>query len=127
MHDPVHRIQEEDDSWVERPAQEFREEASELQGEVAEEARVRVGRKPHEPTRQEREEHEVHHEPYRAWCEACVAGRGRAQEHITADHSENAIAVLGVDYGYLSRKSIADGDDNNEERDESGQLCSPIL
>ena len=126
LHDRVHRIQEEDDSWVQRPAQELREESPELREEVAEDAKIRVGRKPHEPTRQEREEHEVDHEPYRAWCQACVAGRGRAQYHITADHSDDAVPVLGVDYGYLSKRSATD-DDNNDDKDESGQPCSPIL
>ena len=30
-----------------------------------------------------------------------MGGRGVAEGHSAADHAENAIAVVGVDYGYL--------------------------
>ena len=36
------------------------------------EARVAIGRKsPKDPTRKEREEHELTHMPFRSWCEDC--------------------------------------------------------
>ena len=42
---------------------------------------LRVKRRPDEPTPQEREEHEMLHEPYRSWCPECVDGRGKSDAH----------------------------------------------
>ena len=52
-------------------------------GDLEQQARerpVRVLRKrPEQPTAAEVQEQEISgHEPYRSWCQACVAGRGRA-------------------------------------------------
>eukprot|EP00973_Karenia_brevis_P013564 1841932-Karenia_brevis.AAC.1 len=41
----------------------------------------RLRRSPEQPTRDEVEQHNSHHEPYRSWCPACVAGRGRSFAH----------------------------------------------
>ena len=72
----------------------------------AEEVPVQVPRKrrPDEPTAKEREDHEKLHEPYRAWCIPCVAGRGRADPHRSHDHSEDVLPLIGFDYGYLGEK-----------------------
>ena len=117
--------------WVAGAAQEF-PEAIEDNGadDVAEEAGRKVVRRPKEPTAAERRAHEELHEPYRDWCRACVAGRGRVEYHRGRDHSEDAIPVLAIDYGYLSKRvqegvetsGTADGD-----TDENGNKCSPIL
>ena len=50
----------------------------------ARERPVRVLRKrPEQPTAAEVQEHEISgHEPYRSWCRACVAGRGRPDAHV---------------------------------------------
>ena len=37
----------------------------------------KVARDPGTPAQAEREEHEVTHWPYRAWCDHCVNGRGK--------------------------------------------------
>ena len=42
------------------------------------EARVARGKKPpKDPTRKEREEHELTHMPFRSWCEDCVKSKAR--------------------------------------------------
>ena len=46
--------------------------------EAAEAFPIPIKKAPNEPTKEEREAHEILHEPYRAWCRACVAGRGRS-------------------------------------------------
>ena len=66
---------------------------------------VRAARQPQEPTKDEVLQHEVSHEPYRAWCASCVAGRGLSREHRVADHEESAVAVAGFDYGFFSEGS----------------------
>jgi len=58
-------------------------------------------RVPHQPTEEERRNHEVCHVPYRAWCRHCVAGRGRAEPHYHHENGEDAVPVVGLDYGYL--------------------------
>lgn len=70
------------------------------------------------------------HEPYRAWCQACVSGRGRVEYHYSRDHSDDAVAIVSIDYGYLSKR-VQEGEelsgDKDGENDEDGNKCSPIL
>ena len=42
-----------------------------------------------------REEHCRPHEPYRAWCHACIAGRGRADPHAMSNESERLAGDRG--------------------------------
>jgi hypothetical protein len=56
---------------------------------------------PHDPSPQERELHEVSHSPYRSWCRACVAGRGRSEAHYSVTDDERAIPEYAIDYGYM--------------------------
>ena len=68
----------------------------------ARERPVRVLRKrPEQPTAAEVQEYEISgHEPYRSWCRACVAGRGRADAHVGRPGIEKGVPIIGVDYGY---------------------------
>ena len=36
---------------------------------------------PKEPSKREREEHNISHMPYRSWCSFCVRGRGISSHH----------------------------------------------
>ena len=56
------------------------------------------------PTPREKEAHEEQgHVPYRSWCAACCAGRGRMDAHRAARSGDlDEMAVVGVDYGYLN-------------------------
>ena len=63
--------------------------ASEHDGEdvrdLEQQARERpvLRKRTEQPTAAEVQEHEISgHEPYRSWCRACVAGRGRADAHV---------------------------------------------
>ena len=42
-----------------------------------EDAGVRVKSAPTQPSKTEKEKHDVTHCPYRSWCPTCVAGRGQ--------------------------------------------------
>ncbi|CAK0838042.1 unnamed protein product, partial [Prorocentrum cordatum] len=75
--------------------------------EVAEGPPARPARAPAAPTAAERAAHEVLHEPYRAWCRECVSGRGLSAGRQTKDHQESALAVVGIDYGYLGEREDA--------------------
>ena len=63
---------------------------------------VKPLRAPSAPTRQEIEDHEASaHIPYRSWCRACIAGRGRSEAHRQHDSDEHALPTVAIDYGYL--------------------------
>jgi len=85
-------------------------------------------RRPKEPTAAERLEHEILHEPYRAWCQACVSGRGRYEYHRSRDHAEDAIPTIGVDYGYLASRARASEEGLVDSGADDGDLGgSPVL
>ena len=68
-------------------------------GEVSEEVqRVRVRRKPEEPTREEVEEHNVDHAQYREWCPHCVKGRGVSHVHRRVLRDDRGIPMVSMDY-----------------------------
>ncbi|CAK0792782.1 unnamed protein product, partial [Prorocentrum cordatum] len=63
---------------------------------VAEGPPARPARGPAAPTAAERAAREVLHEPYRAW-----------RRERTKDRQESALAVVGIDYGYLGEREDA--------------------
>jgi len=71
-------------------------------------------RSPHLPTEEERRAHEVSHVPYRSWCPACVAGRGKSDRH-TVSTEEHTQPTVSIDYCYLC----------SEKKDEA--KATPIL
>ena len=95
----------------------------------AEERPVLVSRRrrPIAPTAAEIAEHELTHEPYRSWCRACVAGRGRADAHILRDEGEKGLPIVGVDYGYLWAKNFEDPVDEEGAPPDGVRTSSPIL
>ena len=58
---------------------------------------------PGEPTKKEREEHDLTHIPYRSWCYHCVSGRGKEHPHFEDKHGEkeDRVPVVAMDYCYL--------------------------
>eukprot|EP00973_Karenia_brevis_P043295 6000319-Karenia_brevis.AAC.1 len=79
---------------------------------------VKTRRSPEQPTRDEVEQHNSHHEPYRSWCPACVAGRGRSFAHSMVDRSTDTYSVIAIDYAYLTGKF----QHAEEVEDEGGSL-----
>ena len=59
---------------------------------------------PEVPSKEEVEEHEIFHWPFRAWCRACVLGRGRNQafRKLEAERS-HALPTISHDYGFLGK------------------------
>ena len=57
---------------------------------------------PHEPTREERERHEIAHTPFRAWCQDCVDGRGRNLDHKLMEAERgHQIPTISMDYAFF--------------------------
>ena len=47
------------------------------------------------------------HIPYRSWCEECVKGSGREDQH-KRDAKENALPVFSCDYAFLKASTATD-------------------
>ena len=95
---------------------------------------MRVLRKrPEQPTAAEVKEQTISvHEPYRSWCRACVAGRGRADAHVVRPGVEKGVPIIGVDHGYLWSRapetSDAPQDDvAGEDPPDGVRTSSPVL
>ncbi len=85
-----------------------------LEREAAEAPPVRARTRPEEPSAEEKRQHELLHEPYRSWCKACVAGRGRADPHVLRPENEKGLPVVGIDYGYLWERSPEEPEGEHE-------------
>ena len=62
---------------------------------------------PQRVSKQEREERELTHTPFRAWCPLCVRGRGKNQAHEKGKHKEddgNKVPRISMDYFFMSSK-----------------------
>ena len=54
------------------------------------------------PTQEEVQAHAVSHTPYRAWCAACVQGRGRNADHRRLEaERQHLIDTVSVDYAFF--------------------------
>ena len=54
-------------------------------------------RDPREPTKEEKEDHEKTHMPFRSWCRHCVRGRGKEEACRKTDRAHE-IAELHLDF-----------------------------
>ena len=78
-----------------------------LQGDIM---RPAVGQPvPAEPSQAQKDEHCLTHYPYAAWCELCVANRGRQDKHVVDEHRERSShSCVSFDFGYASRNAQED-------------------
>ena len=91
-----------------------REETEEEENEVQ---KVKVARNPGDPTKEEVEQHNVTHVPYRSWCHHCVRGRACGRQHrereAEVDDEEAPVPRVHLDYWYLT-KADAEAKDEHE-------------
>ena len=74
-----------------------------IDGEEEEVEPLRNAANPAQPTAVQLEEHRTDHFPFRTWCKFCIMGRGVGQPH-SASQSESTIAVVGLDYFFITIK-----------------------
>ena len=66
--------------------------------------RAESAKAPREPTAAEREEHELTHLPYRAWCRHCVRGRGKSEAHRELDAAAGyTVPHVSFDYCFMGQ------------------------
>ena len=54
------------------------------------------------PSDTERRAHEIHHMPYRSWCEYRVRGRGKESPHLSRyEQADDGIPIVQMDYPFL--------------------------
>ena len=76
-------------------------------GEEGEEGRRSKGLPgPKRVTKEEREDHERTHTPFRAWCKYCVRGRGQNIPHLRSKQKYEEIKVprVSMDYFFMSKQ-----------------------
>ena len=81
--------------------------------EVAEGPGPRGMKGPQKFNRQEREEHELTHIPYRSWCDVCVRARGRKGPHFrkdkAADSAVEDVPGISQDYYFMNDRDRQEG------------------
>jgi len=92
-----------EEGQVDMPEPELVDESSDDEEHGAERPVTR--RDPTAPTRQEYEEHQRCHIPYRNWCPPCVLGRGKQNPHKKGDEGEGkGIPGFHIDYWFMRDK-----------------------
>ena len=86
--------------------------------EDTEESKLKMLKMPIKPTDEEVHRHNIDHAPYRAWCRACVAGRGKADPHKDQDGEPGQVPTIACDYCFMGEKV---------EDDKLSDKCLPII
>ena len=63
---------------------------------------------PQYPSDAERLAHELHHLPFRSWCQFCVKGRARDDPHKVQGSEKSTVPVVSLDYCFLNRDDEQD-------------------
>ena len=93
----------------EEAGEEARREDSPEEEEKEEEAEgreMKIIKDPGEPTEREREEHELTHVPFRAWCKACVAGKAQNDPHYHKQDAERESSKVSGQVPRGSREGL---------------------
>ena len=84
--------------------------------EISEEVEpIKTAPSPTMPSAAEAEEHRVTHYPFRSWCRECVMGRGLGERRGRHRDRDHRIAIVGIDYFYITSKGLVKRDDMVEE------------
>ena len=96
-------------------------------------SKVKIYPIPGEPSLRERQLHETTHLPFRSWCKWCQLGKAKALPHAAADHSEDAVPTVGMDFGFISsgpdgltiKRANENGPEDNGENPSSPEANEP--
>ena len=77
--------------------------------EFVDDSGPRFAKGPSEPTRAERERHELTHLPPRSWCAHCRRGRFITIPHWSSQ-AEKGYPIISIDYAYLGTTVDQDHD-----------------
>ncbi len=102
-----------EDEMVKGDAEELRSQP--LDGEVA--GKERPARTPGQPSKAEREAHNLTHCPPRSWCDHCVRGQAKDDAHVTVKTAaaDSSIVRVILDYCFLQEGMAAKATEHDEE------------
>ena len=66
----------------------------------------KIAPSPSLPSAAEVEDHRISHLPFRSWCRECILGKALGEQRCSKGHSPSKIAVIGVDYFYMTEKGL---------------------
>ena len=97
--------------------------------EVEGEKRTKIVKSPGTPSAKERQEHEVHHWPYRSWCDHCVKGRALGQPHRTVkgEYAESSVARVLMDYGYLHEEETVTTEEHGQKVEAKVSMTAMVM
>ena len=100
----------------------------------------RVARPPREPSRQEKEHHEISHLPPRDWCAHCRRGRTIKGAHWRGNATTHHYPIVSMDYAYIgssteddekmwaeTRRRSEKGEEAAEDETPEGSICALII
>ena len=90
-------------------AEEDQGEVVECDGEDPESEEVQASKiapSPSLPSAAEVEDHRISHLPFRSWCKECILGKALGEQRCSRGHSPSKIAVIGIDYFYMTEKGL---------------------
>ena len=76
-----------------------------------EEVLVKVIKDPGLPTEEEKERHDMTHNPYRSWCPVCVEARGKEDPHRRNKNKRvgsDGVPEIGLDYKSFGQEENED-------------------
>ena len=120
-----HKAQEENGLSSDRPNPPDDSDDQEVEGEKS----TKIIRSPGTPSAKERQEHEVHHWPYRSWCDHCVKGRALGQPHRTVkgEYAESSVARVLMDYGYLHEEETVTTEEHGQKVEAKISMTAMVM
>ena len=97
---------------------------------VVEEAEVARGvRDPGQPTNSQREEHELTHCPFRAWCAACVRGQAKDDPHrvVAGEFADSDVTRVSMDYCFFIEDVIEEAGDHGTSSKARESLTTLVM
>ena len=105
------------------------EDPDSVDADVDVEAEVqRAAVDPGQPTRGQREEHNLTHFPFRSWCRACVLGRAKDKPSrtIKAQFAESVLPRVRMDYCFLTEDVDKESGEHGETEVESARTTITV-
>ena len=90
----------------------------------------RAAADPGQPTRAQREEHDLTHFPFRSWCRACVMGRAKdaPSNKVKALFAETILPRVRMDYCFLTEDvDRTVGEDGEGEAERVGTSITTVV
>jgi len=90
--------------------------------DVSEVQPLRTAPTPILPSAADIEEHRLTHWPYRSWCKFCNLGRGTGEQHRRDAEKQRSIAIVGMDYWYITSGAMRKRSELDQAEDADGEL-----